>query len=96
MSRIITGKLRLKCAGLDPAQVIEAAVDTLRPALDGKEIRLELALSPEPLPVSGDPNRLQQVIWNLLSNAVKFTPARRPRRGPPGARRQPRRDPGQR
>jgi PAS domain S-box-containing protein len=75
VSRIITGKLRLKVRRVDLAQVIEAAADALRPALDAKEIRIELALSSEPLPVSGDPNRLQQVVWNLLSNAVKFTPA---------------------
>jgi PAS domain S-box-containing protein len=75
VSRIITGKLRLKVRRIDLAQVIETAVDAVRPALDAKEIHLDCLLdSAEPVPVSGDPNRLQQVFWNLLSNAVKFTP----------------------
>jgi PAS domain S-box-containing protein len=74
VSRIITGQLRLKVRRLDLAQLIEDAVGTLRPAVDAKEIRLELVPASEPLPVSADPDRLQQVVWTLLSNAVKFTP----------------------
>jgi PAS domain S-box-containing protein len=74
VSRIITGQLRLKVRRLDLAGLIAAAVDALRPAVDAKEIRLELVPAAEPLPVSADPDRLQQVVWNLLSNAVKFTP----------------------
>jgi CheY-like chemotaxis protein len=57
-----------------PATVIEAAVDALRPAADAKGIRLQPILDPRAGPVSGDPDRMQQVVWNLLSNAVKFTP----------------------
>jgi CheY-like chemotaxis protein len=53
--------------------IIEAAMDVVRPAADAKKIRLISALDPTG-PVSGDPDRLQQVVWNLLSNAVKFTP----------------------
>jgi CheY-like chemotaxis protein len=54
--------------------VIEAAIDVVRPAADAKKIKFVSALDPTG-PVSGDPDRLQQVVWNLLSNAVKFTPA---------------------
>jgi PAS domain S-box-containing protein len=74
MSRITSGKLRLDIQTLQPGVVVEAAIDTVRPAADAKGIRLEKVLDPAAGPISGDPNRLQQVIWNLLSNAIKFTP----------------------
>ena len=74
VSRIITGKLRLDVKAVAPATVIEAAVDALRPAADAKAIRLQPIVDPRAGPVSGDPDRLQQIVWNLLSNAVKFTP----------------------
>jgi CheY-like chemotaxis protein/two-component sensor histidine kinase len=74
MSRIISGKLRLNIGRVDLGQVIQAAVDSVRPAAIAREIRLEKTIDPASLVVSGDPNRLQQVIWNLLSNAIKFTP----------------------
>ena len=73
-SRIISGKIRLDVGRVEPASVIEAALDVVRPAADAKEIRLQAILDPKAGPVSGDPERLQQVMWNLLSNAVKFTP----------------------
>jgi PAS domain S-box-containing protein len=74
MSRITSGKLRLDVQPLQPALFIEAAVETVKPAADAKGIHLETFLNPTTGLVSGDPNRLQQVIWNLLSNAIKFTP----------------------
>ncbi|HXG67219.1 MAG TPA: PAS domain S-box protein [Blastocatellia bacterium] len=74
VSRIITGKLRLNVQPVELAAVIDAAVDVIRPAADAKGVRLQVALDPLAGPVSGDPDRLQQVVWNLLSNAVKFTP----------------------
>jgi CheY-like chemotaxis protein/anti-sigma regulatory factor (Ser/Thr protein kinase) len=74
VSRIITGKLRLDVKSVVPATVIEAAVDALRPAAEARGIRLQAVLDPRAGPVSGDPDRLQQIVWNLLSNAVKFTP----------------------
>jgi two-component system, chemotaxis family, CheB/CheR fusion protein len=74
VSRIITGKSRLEMRVIELPQIIEAATDAARPAADAKKIRLVSALDPAAGPVSGDADRLQQVIWNLLSNAVKFTP----------------------
>jgi PAS domain S-box-containing protein len=74
MSRITSGKLRLNIQSISPVTVIEAAIETVQPAADAKGIRLERFLDPSAGPISGDPGRLQQVIWNLLSNAIKFTP----------------------
>ncbi len=74
ISRIITGKLRLEIQTLDLADVIEAAIDAIRPAAEAKNIRLQILLDTKAGPVSGDADRLQQVFWNLLNNAVKFTP----------------------
>jgi PAS domain S-box-containing protein len=74
ISRIITGKLRLDVQLIQPSKVIEAAIDTLLHAAEAKNIRLQMLLDPQAGPVSGDPDRLQQIIWNLVSNAVKFTP----------------------
>lgn len=74
MSSIISGKVRLDVKRLNLAGVVEAAVESLAPAAEAKEIQLRRIIDPSAGPVSGDPNRLQQIIWNLLSNAVKFTP----------------------
>lgn len=74
VSRIITGKLRLEIKMVDLAAVIGAAVDSVRLAAQTKEIDLRLDLERLTEPISGDANRLQQVVWNLLSNAIKFTP----------------------
>ena len=73
MSRITSGQIRLDVQPVQPASFIEAALETVRPAADAKGIRLEKVLDPNAGPISGDPGRLQQVIWNLLSNAIKFT-----------------------
>jgi PAS domain S-box-containing protein len=74
MSRITSGKLRLDVRSLQPESFIEAAVETVMPAAEAKDIRIEKTLMPLTEPVSGDADRLQQVVWNLLSNAIKFTP----------------------
>jgi len=73
VSRIVTGKLRLEVGPVELAAVVDAAIDAVRPAADAKGIRIETALDPGAGPISGDPNRLQQIVWNLASNAVKFT-----------------------
>jgi PAS domain S-box-containing protein len=74
MSRIVSGKIRLDVQRVDLVQVVEGAVETVKPGADAKNIVLRKVLDPLAGPVSGDPSRLQQVVWNLLSNAIKFTP----------------------
>lgn len=74
VSRIITGKIRLNVRTCELVPIIESAIETVRLAADAKQIRLSSILDPAAGPISGDPERLQQVVWNLLSNAIKFTP----------------------
>ena len=74
ISRIITGKLTLEIRPVDLMPVVEAAMEAVHAAADAKSIQLDLQLNPAGSLVSGDVNRLQQILWNLLSNAVKFTP----------------------
>lgn len=74
VSRIVTGKLRLDRRTVNLIGVIHMAIDTVRPTLDAKALRLELDLNPEVSIIVGDSNRLQQIVWNLLINAAKFTP----------------------
>jgi signal transduction histidine kinase/CheY-like chemotaxis protein len=73
VSRILAGKMRLEVVPLNVQTVVEAALETVRPAAEAKSIRLQTTLASD-CAVMGDPGRLQQVIWNLLSNALKFTP----------------------
>jgi signal transduction histidine kinase len=74
VSRIITGKLRLDVRPLDPTAIIESAIEAVLPAAEAKDIRVQKVLDNGVSSISGDPARLQQVVWNLLSNAIKFTP----------------------
>ena len=74
MSRIINGKLRLDVQPVDLQAIVFDAAESVRPAADAKAIRLTTVLDPKGGPITGDPNRLQQILWNLLSNAIKFTP----------------------
>ena len=74
MSRIISGKLRLNVQRVNIGAVIESALETVRLSAEVKDIRLQKVLDPQAGIVSGDPERLQQIVWNLLSNAIKFNP----------------------
>jgi PAS domain S-box-containing protein len=73
-SRIASGKLRIDVQPVQPTSIIETALETIKPAAEAKGIRIEKILDSAAGPVSGDPGRLQQIMWNLLSNAIKFTP----------------------
>src|SRR6266850_882307 len=74
VSRIVGGKLNLEVRPIDLLPAINAAIEVVRPAAEAKNINIEINSDSSVGPVSGDPARLQQVIWNLLSNAIKFTP----------------------
>jgi signal transduction histidine kinase len=74
VARIAKGELRLDVRTVELVPVIEAAIAAVRPAAEARGIAVASVLMPSAGPVSGDPGRLQQVVWNLLSNAVKFTP----------------------
>jgi signal transduction histidine kinase/ActR/RegA family two-component response regulator len=74
MSRIISGKIQLNVKNVNLRSVIEAAIESLLPTVQAKDIRLQTVFDVLPSSITGDPGRLQQVVWNLLSNAIKFTP----------------------
>ncbi|OLP15535.1 hybrid sensor histidine kinase/response regulator [Leptolyngbya sp. 'hensonii'] len=74
ISRIIRGKLHLSISPVDLVGVIEVTVEAMHPQAEAKSIGLKTRLDSTTCTVSGDPERLKQIIWNLLSNAIKFTP----------------------
>jgi PAS domain S-box-containing protein len=74
VSRIVAGKIRLDVQPVELPLIVDNAVATVQPAADAKGVRVQTIVDPRVGPVSGDPDRLQQVVWNLLTNAVKFTP----------------------
>jgi signal transduction histidine kinase len=74
VSRIVSGKLKLEVRVVNFVEVVRAALDSARPAMDGKQLRVKAVLDSEAMSIMGDATRLQQVVWNLLTNATKFTP----------------------
>ena len=76
VSRIVSGRIRLDVQPVELPLIVHNAIATIQPAADAKQVRIQTIIDPLVGPVSGDPDRLQQVVWNLLANAVKFTPKR--------------------
>jgi PAS domain S-box-containing protein len=74
MSRMTTGKLQVELESLPVVPVLEAALESIRPAAEAKNIAIHTSWHVPDDNVLADPTRLQQILWNLLSNAVKFTP----------------------
>ena len=75
LSRIISGKLQIHLAPTALQPLVDAAVDSLRPAAAAKHIVLTVTLDRTLGFLAADPDRVQQIVWNLVSNAIKFTPS---------------------
>jgi hypothetical protein len=73
VSRIIRGKINLTFSTVRMSAVVDAALAAMRPTADAKGVALEYEMAADSDEVSGDADRLQQIVWNLLSNAIKFT-----------------------
>ncbi|PSB40740.1 hybrid sensor histidine kinase/response regulator, partial [filamentous cyanobacterium Phorm 6] len=74
VSRILRGKLNFNLYPIQLKNVIEMAIDSLKPLAETKSIVIVFQADSNVGKVIGDSDRLQQVVWNLLSNAIKFTP----------------------
>ncbi len=74
VSRIISGKVRLRISEVDVRTLAASVVEGLQPTADARGVKTGLRAGDEAMEVLGDPDRLQQVVWNLVSNAIKFTP----------------------
>jgi signal transduction histidine kinase len=76
VAKIVSGKLHLEKIEIAPDDLVNNALATVKPSADAKSIAINLNSdgNRDEKRISGDPNRLQQVVWNLLANAIKFTP----------------------
>ena len=73
VSRLSRNRLELRSERVELATVLEAALETSRPLIEGARHRLDVALPPEPIYLDADPVRLAQLFGNLLNNAAKYT-----------------------
>ena len=71
-SRMSRGKMRLALGNIELSKIVESVLETVRPAADAKNIKIDVSLR-DVASMVGDAERLQQVVWNLFTNAVKFS-----------------------
>ena len=74
MNKLSAGTARLELGRVDVPAAIEAAVQNLLPAADGKGVAIAVTTEGRVPVIRADPDRVQQILWNLLHNGVKFTP----------------------
>src|SRR5207253_9822320 len=73
ISRVATGKIRLRLEVVDMNQIVGHALETAGPLIDRRRHEVTVTLPREPVWTQADPVRLEEVIVNLLANAAKFT-----------------------
>jgi len=73
VSRAAAGRLALERGPIDAAAVVQEAIDMVRAAADARRVTVETSGLDRPVPLVGDAQRLQQVVWNLLDNALRFS-----------------------
>ena len=74
VSRIIAGNLQLEFRDVSLSHIVEVVIEATQPIADAKSIQIDSILDSSGRMVSGDPVRLQQIVWNLVANAIHFTP----------------------
>ncbi len=74
MNRLMSGNVTLEIAPVELGAALHATTKALQPAVEAKNIDLQVRLDETPVEVLADGRLIQQVLWNLLNNAIKFTP----------------------
>ena len=75
VGRIARGRIQIQSAQLDLKRVLSDAIDASKPATESRRHRVRVSLPPEPLPMLGDPLRLEQIFVNVINNAAKYSEA---------------------
>lgn len=73
VSRITTGMVQLRRIPVTVSDIIEGAIETVRPLIEKRRHEFSVSLPSEPIWLHADAARLEQVVVNLLTNAAKYT-----------------------
>jgi signal transduction histidine kinase len=74
LSRVVSGKIVIKPQLVDLRRLVQQSMQTLEESARSHQVRVELNLPEDPLWVSADPVRIDQIVNNVLTNAIKYTP----------------------